>query len=105
MSKKQTTKSGKSGGTVDHEAIAKLSWEQAIERLEEINDAIESGELGLEGSIDAYEEGVALRAHCEQILERAELRVTRLSPKDAPADDDSGSDASSSDDLDEPAPF
>ena len=98
VSKKQ---SAKSSTTVDHDAIAKLSWEQAIERLEEINDAIESGDLGLERSIDAYEEGVALRAHCEKILERAELRVTQLSPND----DDSGSEDSSADEPDEPAPF
>ncbi|MFG0292635.1 MAG: exodeoxyribonuclease VII small subunit [Phycisphaerales bacterium JB065] len=102
MSKKQ---SAKSSSSVDHDAIAKLSWEEAIERLEEINDAIESGELGLERSIDAYEEGVALRAHCESILERAELRVTKLSPKDDDSRDDSGSGHPSSDEPDEPAPF
>jgi exodeoxyribonuclease VII small subunit len=89
----------------DPEAIGKLSWEQAIERLEEINDAIESGDLGLECSIDAYEEGVALRAHCAKILERAELRVTQLSPKDQSSTDDSRSAPSASDDSDEAAPF
>lgn len=94
----------KSGSSVDLKAIEKLTWEQAIERLEEINDAIESGELGLERSIDAYEEGVALRAHCAKILERAELRVTELSPKQSPGDD-SGDTGAGADDADEPAPF
>ena len=94
----------KSGGGVELKAIEKLSWEQAIERLESINDAIESGEFGLERSIDAYEEGVALRAHCAKILERAELRVTELSPK-ASGDDDSGDDGAGADEAGEPAPF
>lgn len=102
MSKSPKSKSSKA---FDPEAIRKLSWEQAIERLEEINDAIESGDLGLERSIDAYEEGVALRAHCATILERAELRVTKLSPKDQPSSDDSRSSPSASDDSDEAAPF
>lgn len=102
MSKEQPAKPSSS---VDHEAIAKLSWEEAIERLEEINDAIESGELGLERSIEAYEEGVALRAHCESILERAELRVTKLTPRDEESGDDSGSERLSSDESDESAPF
>ncbi|MCR9218547.1 MAG: exodeoxyribonuclease VII small subunit [bacterium] len=94
----------KSGASFDPKSIEKLSWEQAIERLEEINDAIESGELGLERSIDAYEEGVALRAHCASILERAELRVTELSPKEASGDDSGDTDADA-DDAGEPAPF
>ncbi len=106
MSKK---KNAGSSSPVDHDAIARLSWEQAIERLEEINDAIESGDLGLERSIDAYEEGVALRAHCEKILERAELRVTKLSPKDDASSTETGDDSrlsrQSSDEPDEPAPF
>lgn len=91
---------------VDHKAIAKLSWEQAIERLEEINDAIESGDIGLEASVAAYAEGVALREHCSRILEQAELRIVELTPgQTTPKPKDSGSDAHGSDEPEEPAPF
>lgn len=62
----------------DPEAIAKLSYEEAIERLEAIIDRIESGEIGLEASVAAYEEGVALKEHCERIHQRAEQRVEEI---------------------------
>ena len=99
----------KSKADIDHQAIAKMTWEQAIERLEEINDAIESGEIGLEASVAAYAEGVALREHCSRILEQAELRIVELSP-DGPgaaskSAKDSGSAPRLSDEPDEPAPF
>jgi len=99
----------KPASEIDHKAIAKLTWEQAIERLEEINDAIESGEIGLEASVTAYAEGVALREHCSRILEQAELRIVELSPDQAGTasngSKDSGSSPRSSDEPDEPAPF
>jgi exodeoxyribonuclease VII small subunit len=62
-------------------AIADLSYEDAIERLESLIDRIESGEIGLEESIAAYEEGVKLRQHCAAILAKAEQRVAHLTPE------------------------
>lgn len=69
----------------DLSAIAELCYEDAVARLEELIDQIESGELGLEESVAAYEEGMALRRHCEAIQARAEQRVRELS-----ADDEAG---------------
>ena len=69
--------------------IAKLSYEQAIERLEDLIDRIESGDIGLEDSVKAYEQGIALKKHCEAIQNRAEQRVRELSDNDAdPAETD-----------------
>lgn len=58
--------------------IASMSYEHAVTELEAIIDRIESGDIGLEESVKAYERGVALQAHCKTILARAEQRVTEL---------------------------
>jgi exodeoxyribonuclease VII small subunit len=50
-------------------------------RVEEIIARIESGEVGLEGSIDEYERGVALVARCREILAKAEQRVEDLTER------------------------
>ena len=55
------------------------SFEQSLEALESIIARVESGEIGLEESIDEYERGVELIRRCREILEKAEQRVRRLS--------------------------
>lgn len=55
------------------------SFEEAIERLEKLVTSLEGGELGLEASVDAYEEGLSLARQCVERLDRAELRVQQLS--------------------------
>ncbi|MBJ7532536.1 exodeoxyribonuclease VII small subunit, partial [Rhodomicrobium vannielii ATCC 17100] len=39
---------------------------------------LERGDVELEQSIDIYERGEALRAHCDQLLRRAEMKVERI---------------------------
>lgn len=56
-----------------------LTYEQSVEKLEEIVRRIESGEAGLEESIKLYEEGMALGRRCKEILAQAEQRVEQLS--------------------------
>ena len=46
-------------------AIADLSFEDALKRLEAIVHRLESGEASLDQSIDLYAEGDRLRAQCE----------------------------------------
>lgn len=55
-----------------------LKFEEALARLEEIVGAIEQGQIGLEESIERYEEGMGLIAHCRKILGEAELKVQKL---------------------------
>jgi len=59
----------------------KLSFEQAMERLENTVDRLESGELSLEESIKAFEEGIELSKLCRKKLEKAEERVKILLEK------------------------
>ena len=56
----------------------KLSFEQALAKLEEIVSAIESGEIGLEESIDKYAEGAKLIRHCRTVLDAAEKKIQLL---------------------------
>ncbi len=55
-----------------------LSFEDAFAQLEEVVRRLEGGDLPLQEALALYERGVALAAHCQGLLDRAELRVTQL---------------------------
>ncbi|MBA4406639.1 exodeoxyribonuclease VII small subunit [bacterium] len=54
------------------------SFEESLNRLQEISDALESGDVGLDQSIKLYEEGISLAKFCYTTLKEAELKVTEL---------------------------
>ena len=58
--------------------IASLSFEDALARLEAIVQELESGQAPLERSIEMYELGARLKAHCEARLEAARLKVEKI---------------------------
>lgn len=58
--------------------LSGLSFEQALAELEKIVGELESGQAPLERSIDIYERGAALKAHCEKKLEAARLKVEKI---------------------------
>jgi len=60
------------------DAIASLSFEQALKRLEAIVHRLETGEASLEDSIDLYAQGDALRKHCEAKLQSAQARIEKI---------------------------
>lgn len=55
-----------------------ITFEAAMERLEEITRLLESGSEGLDASLKLYEEGVSLIRLCTQKLESAEQSVKIL---------------------------
>ena len=55
-----------------------IKFEDALQRLEQIVDQLEAGELPLEQSLKVFEEGVALARHCAKYLEEAEKRIELL---------------------------
>lgn len=59
-------------------SIKKLSFEQAMNELENIVNALESNSVTLDQSIEFYSKGVELRKHCENILSNAKLRVHKI---------------------------
>jgi exodeoxyribonuclease VII small subunit len=55
--------------------IATLPFEKALQELEQIVGQLERGDVPLETSIEIYERGNRLKAHCEQLLRKAEMKV------------------------------
>ena len=55
-----------------------LDFEAAFGRLHEAIGQLERGGLSLESAIVTFERGMALANRCDEILEAAELRVTRV---------------------------
>src|SRR5262245_20711921 len=58
--------------------IKSMSFEAALKELEQMLARLERGDVELEQSIEIYERGAALRAHCHQLLKRAEAKVERI---------------------------
>lgn len=59
-------------------AKKKLTFEEALERLESIVANIEEGKVSLEDSIQKYAEGIGLIKQCRQILDGAEKKIQVL---------------------------
>jgi len=59
-------------------AKGKPSFEEALQRLERIVEAIEGGKVGLEDSIKQFDEGMQLIQHCRSILSDAEMKIQKL---------------------------
>jgi exodeoxyribonuclease VII small subunit len=62
--------------------MADLTFEQALRRLEEIVEALETEDLDLDKSLKFFEEGVYLSRHCNQQLHAAEKRIDMLLSKE-----------------------
>ncbi len=57
---------------------AKQSFEELYRQLEEKVSLLEQGGLSLDDSLAAYEDAVGLAQKCQQMLDGAELRITKL---------------------------
>jgi len=57
---------------------SRQSFEDLYRQLEETVTRLEHGGLNLDDSLSAYEEAVGLAQRCQQLLDRAELRITKL---------------------------
>ena len=55
-----------------------VTFEQMMQRLEELVSRLERGDLSLEESISAFEEGIKLAKQCTDVLGEAEKRIQRL---------------------------
>ncbi|GIX43245.1 MAG: exodeoxyribonuclease 7 small subunit [Leptospiraceae bacterium] len=58
--------------------MKKFKYEEAIKRLEEITNKLESGELTLEESLKLYEEGIQLKQQCYEYLKKAEGKIYKI---------------------------
>ena len=60
----------------------KMTFEQALERLEAIAEQLEQGSVPLDESLKLYEEGSKLAAVCNATLKNAQQKITELSAAD-----------------------
>lgn len=65
------------------DAIRKMSFEDALAALEDIVNRLESGDIGLEDSIEVYTKGTFLKRHCEDKLKNAQARIEKITLDDA----------------------
>lgn len=55
-----------------------MTYEKAIERLEEIVSLLEKNEVSLDDSMKLFEEGTKLSGFCAQKLKNAQQKITEL---------------------------
>ena len=58
--------------------IASMTFEDALEALEDIVRTLEGGEAALDESIALYERGERLRQHCQARLDAAQARIEKI---------------------------
>ena len=61
--------------------VSKLSFEEAATRLEEIVETLSSEKVDLNSMIELYEEGNALREHCQKMLDEAKMKIEIVGKK------------------------
>lgn len=61
-----------------------VDFEQSLDELEQLVEKMEGGQMSLDESLASFERGIGLYRHCQQSLEKAELRVRLLLDPDAP---------------------
>ena len=66
--------------------MAKKNFETALNRLEEITQKLENGDLSLENSLKMFNEGIELAAFCSKQLSEAQKKVELLIQKDGKID-------------------
>ncbi|MBS3782385.1 MAG: exodeoxyribonuclease VII small subunit [Candidatus Thermoplasmatota archaeon] len=60
------------------EDVKELGFEEALERLEKINNKLERNKVPLERAIEIYQHGMELVGHCETKLEEAEGKIKKI---------------------------
>lgn len=56
----------------------KLSFEESMNRLEQIVRAMERGDVALEESLKLFKEGTALVSACEKLLDEAQMQIRKI---------------------------
>lgn len=59
-----------------------IDFEQSLESLQALVERLESGNMSLEESLGAFEQGVTLTRECQQALTQAEQKVALLLEQD-----------------------
>lgn len=63
---------------MNNQQIEKLSFEDALQKLENIVRDLEGGRIKLDDAVEAYEQAAALKKLCEDKLKTAQLKVEKI---------------------------
>ena len=55
-----------------------MTFEQSMQRLEQIVRAMERGDVALDESLKLFQEGTQLVQNCEKLLEEAKLQIHKV---------------------------
>ena len=58
--------------------ISKLSFEEALTKLENLVRELEAGKIKLDDAVSSYEQAVALKKLCEKKLNDAKLKIEKI---------------------------
>ena len=59
------------------------SFEKNLQKLEIIVEKLESGEIGLEDSVQLYEEGMKIKKICDKKLKDIEMQIKKIKIQDS----------------------
>lgn len=60
------------------EKIASMEFEDAMNEMDKIISALESGRVSLKSAISCYAHGVKLYAHCKGLLDDAHAKASKI---------------------------
>ena len=63
---------------INENNINNLSFEEALEELENITTTFEDGDSALENAVNLYNRGVLLKKHCEKKLKEAKKKIDEV---------------------------
>jgi len=66
----------------DQKAATSINFEESINALEDLVNALENGDLSLEESLSTFEKGIRLTKECQQQLTTAEQKIALLTGDD-----------------------
>jgi exodeoxyribonuclease VII small subunit len=66
--------------TMSRPEISELTFEQTLAELQNIVQELETDDGSLDDSLSRYERGMLLARHCNDLLDKAEIRVRELLP-------------------------
>ena len=61
-----------------HEELEKLTFEEALQKLEVMVRELETGQTKLDDAVEVYEKAMALKKFCEEKLKAAELKIEKI---------------------------
>nr|WP_314277250.1 exodeoxyribonuclease VII small subunit [uncultured Peptostreptococcus sp.] len=60
------------------EDVEKMSYEEAFDKMKDLVNRLENDQVNLEESLLLFEEGISLYRHCNAILEKTELKISKF---------------------------